>query len=237
MKRKFAAFDIDGTIARSALFFQVVDQLISDGHLPSEARSELDSKYEKYLKREHENAFREYSQLSVDVLFENMHEIKVVDYKKAVDAVIAKSSSYVYTYTRDLVKKLKGQGYFIIALSGSENYAVKEFTKQFGFDLSIGETYHERDGKLTGEAEVVFKNKDILLKKYIKEHDLVYADSFAVGDTLSDTKMLGLVENPIAFNPDKKLFEYAKERGWKIVVERKNVIYELEPENGNFILA
>ncbi len=39
--------------------------------------------------------------------------------------------------------------------------------------------------------------------------------------------MLEFVENPIAFNPEDTLFEKAKEQGWKIVIERKNVTYEL----------
>jgi phosphoserine phosphatase len=49
----------------------------------------------------------------------------------------------------------------------------------------------------------------------------------ARGDTESDIPMLELVEIPIAFNPNKKLFEHAKARGWRTVVERKDVIYEL----------
>jgi len=36
------------------------------------------------------------------------------------------------------------------------------------------------------------------------------------------------VENPIAFNPDKKLKLRAEREGWKIVVERKDVIYQIQ---------
>jgi phosphoserine phosphatase len=39
--------------------------------------------------------------------------------------------------------------------------------------------------------------------------------------------MLEAVENPIAFNPNQTLYNHAKKRGWEIVVERKDVIYEL----------
>ena len=34
--------------------------------------------------------------------------------------------------------------------------------------------------------------------------------------------------NPIAFNPDFKLATYAKKKKWKIVVERKNVVYKIK---------
>jgi len=35
-----------------------------------------------------------------------------------------------------------------------------------------------------------------------------------------------MVDKPIAFNPNSKLYRYAKRAGWKIVVERKDVIYK-----------
>ncbi|MEK9176835.1 MAG: hypothetical protein AAB923_00910, partial [Patescibacteria group bacterium] len=54
-----------------------------------------------------------------------------------------------------------------------------------------------------------------------------YRGSVAVGDTESEIPMLRLVERPIAFNPNRKLFAYAKRRGWEIVVERKDVVYEI----------
>ena len=108
-------------------------------------------------------------------------------------------------------------------------YAVQEFTKQFNFDIAVGENYHEKDGFLSGKVDNVFDRKDKFIKQFVEEHNLTYEDSYAVGDSLSDASMLKMVENPIAFNPEDNLFEEAKKQGWKIVVERKNVIYELKP--------
>jgi phosphoserine phosphatase len=49
--------------------------------------------------------------------------------------------------------------------------------------------------------------------------------------------MLKLVENPTAFNPEKKLFDHAAKQGWKIAIERKNVSYELERADGKYQLV
>jgi phosphoserine phosphatase len=49
--------------------------------------------------------------------------------------------------------------------------------------------------------------------------------------------MLGMVEHPVAFNPSQKLFREAERRGWKIVIERKNMIYELEKAGAGYRLA
>lgn len=227
MKRKFAAFDIDGTISRNALFMQIVDELIAREHLPADYRSQLDSKFEEYKKRKHKNAYNDYTQLSVDILLKNLKKISVEDYRKAVDSVITKNSDYVYVYTTELIKKLKKQGYFLIALSGSEMYSVQKFTEKLGFDLAIGEYYHEEDGFFTGKIDQVIHKKDIFIKKFILEHDLTLEDSYAIGDSSGDLGMLKVVDNPVAFNPEDKLFDEAKKQGWRIVVERKNVIYEL----------
>lgn len=236
MKRKFAAFDIDGTIARTSLFFQIVDELIAQGHLPEGSRQQLDERFEQYRRRKHPLAFTEYSQLSVDILFNNLHTLRVEDYRQAVDKVIKNTSEHIYTYTRDLAKRLKSEGYFLFALSGSEIYAVEQFTKPLGFDLAIGEEYLEDGEFLTGKAEEIFQKKDIFLKRYVEEHNLTFKDSYAVGDSKADAKMLELVDNPIAFNPELRLYDIAREKGWKIVVERKNVIFELERKNGKYIL-
>ena len=235
--RKFAAFDIDGTISRNALFFQIVDELLSKGQLPSRFRAELDQKYEQYKIRSHKDAFKNYSQLSVDILLNNLDKLPVEHYRSAVDAVIAKNSDYTYVHTRDLIKKLKDNGYFLIALSGSEMYSVQKFSEKFGFDLAVGEYYHEKDGYFTGKIDKVVHRKDIFLKKFIEEHGLTLSGSYAVGDSSGDISMLELVENPVAFNPEDTLFYKAKEEKWKIVVERKSVVYELGPKNGNYTLA
>jgi len=46
-----------------------------------------------------------------------------------------------------------------------------------------------------------------------------------------------MVEKPIAFNPDKELYEIAAKTSWKIVLERKNMIYELEKDSGRYELV
>lgn len=237
MKRKFAVFDIDGTISRSALFFQVVDELINRGSLPIDFRVKLDEKYDDYKKRSHKSAFKDYSQLSVDILLENLHKISVNDYREAVDKVIPINADYIYVYTRNLINSLKKSGYFMIALSGSEMYSVHKFTEKLGFDLAVGEKYIEKSGFFTGEIDKVVGRKDVFIKKFVDEHNLTLKDSWAVGDSSGDIGMLRQVDNPIAFNPEDTLFEEAKKNKWKIVVERKNVIFELEPKNGTFVLA
>lgn len=232
MKRKFAVFDIDGTISRDSLFLQIVEELIANGHIPSSTKKELENKLKAYKVRASKHAFKDYIKQSVDTLFSHITSLKISEYRAAADTVVNRSYSHVYVYTRDLALELKKQGYFLIALSGSEMYAVEQFmSKLFDFDIVIGEEYEVLDGYFTGKASQVFHKKELYLEKLISKHDLTLEGSIAVGDSAGDTSMLAYVENPIAFNPEDTLYETAKEKGWKIVVERKNVIYKLTPND------
>ena len=81
----------------------------------------------------------------------------------------------------------------------------------------------------TGEIEDadLIMNKAAILTRALRKEDITLEGSIGVGDTESDIPMLEMVETPIAFNPNQKLLTHAKRRGWKIVVERKDVIYEI----------
>ena len=74
------------------------------------------------------------------------------------------------------------------------------------------------------------------LKELATNHGAIWAGSIAVGDSESDIAMLASVESPIAFNPTKQLLAHAQAAGWKVVIERKNVIYELELIGGQYLL-
>jgi phosphoserine phosphatase len=65
------------------------------------------------------------------------------------------------------------------------------------------------------------------VKQYVFEHGLTLDDSYGIGDTESDGSFLQLVMHPIAFNPNQNLKQVAEKSGWRIVVEKKDVIYEI----------
>lgn len=238
MSKKFAVFDIDGTIFRSGLYREVVYELLATGKAPEElakafAQLEIDWKTRKHI-----NAFHDYELAMANTFDSILPTIKYSDFDEAAHAVFERFSDYVYTYTRGMVSDLKRKGYTLIAISGSQEELVKLFANKYGFDLWIGQHYERgSNGCFTGEIIKTHTGKDIILKKIITDNNLTLKNSIAVGDTKGDIGMLSIVENPIAFNPDHDLFTSAKDHSWKIVIERKNMIYELEPHGNSFILV
>jgi phosphoserine phosphatase len=67
-----------------------------------------------------------------------------------------------------------------------------------------------------------------VLEEFLHEAELNLDGSVGVGDTLSDVGFLELVQPPIVFNPNCSLFDVARQQDWPIVVERKDVIYNLQ---------
>jgi HAD superfamily phosphoserine phosphatase-like hydrolase len=141
-----------------------------------------------------------------------------------------------YGYTRRLIEDLKQKNYMLFAISGSQTEIIARLAEYYGFDDYVGETLERIDGRFSGKVTATVHSKGAILQSLVKKHGLTFKDSLGIGDGLSDQGLLELVETPIAFNPEQKLYAVARAHGWKIVIERKNMVYELEPHNGSYQL-
>ena len=235
--RKFAAFDIDGTIFRWQLYHQLVFDLARHGALPASFEEQIAPYLENWRRRSDSQAFASYELKLVTEFAKHLKGLSVAAVSESAARVMAKSSSYVYTYTRDLLRSLKADGYVLIALSGSFTQVVEPFAKQYNFDYWVGTDCESQGGLFTGEVTWNYDRKADNLALLIPAQGLGLAGSIAVGDTASDIPMLGLVETPIAFNPNRELFDHATSKGWAIVVERKNVVYRLAHHDGGYVLG
>lgn len=235
--KKFAAFDIDGTLFRSGLYREVVFEMIRQGTLSDKLLDLFAEKESLWQRRAHGNAFKEFEQAMAEAFDAELPRIRISDFETAATRVIEAKKDNVYAYTRDLARSLKDRGYLLIAISGSQAELVQPFAEYYGFDLWVGQTYERGEEFFTGEIVKTHNGKDVFLRRLIDQHGLALKDSVAVGDSSGDIEMLGMVEQPIAFNPEADFLEVAMRRGWKVVVERKNVIYELEPSHKGYVLT
>lgn len=229
MSKRFAVFDIDGTLFRWQLFHELVFELAKTKVLPRDTEEKIITAQNRWRNRESANSFHTYEMEVVDVVAKNLKGVPVQSFHAAAEQILARSGNQLYTYTRDLLKELKQQGYVLLAISGSFEEIVAPFAKQHGFDDWRASTCEQKDGHFTGVAKWMALYKTEAIKEMVAQHQLSYEGSIAVGDTKSDIPLLEAVEQPIAFNPSQELLNAARQKGWKIVVERKNVIYELVP--------
>lgn len=227
-KRPVAAFDVDGTIFRSSLFIELVERLIQKGFLPASMRETYGKAKEKWVNRE--GSYDAYVGAMVEASYVHFRGIREEDFTKTAEEVIGAQSKHVYRYTRDLVKRLKEEGYFLLAISRSPKAALDVFCPQLGFDKWYGMIYEaDEEGRLTGKVigEDLILDKAAVIRRAVENNDLTFEKSVGVGDSETDVPLLAMVETAICFNPSSGLYAEAKKRGWKVAVERKDVVYEI----------
>lgn len=226
--RPVAFFDIDGTVFRSSLLIELVEGLIEKNIFPQSAREEHKDEYEAWRNRE-----GTYEKYIAAVVGSFQNHIKGVFYGDLADIgrqVVAAQSGHVYRYTRDLIKELKEENYFLVAISQSPKTVLDDFCEQYGFDKVYGRMYElGPQDHFTGEVidEHLIANKANIVTRVFEKENVAKERSVGVGDTEGDISLLEAVARPICFNPNRALYDYAKRLDWKIVVERKDVIYEL----------
>jgi HAD superfamily hydrolase (TIGR01490 family) len=236
-KRKFAVFDIDGTLIRWQLYHAIADGLVSAGYADSKSFKDVRESRMQWKARSDSDAFKKYESKLIEAYEKALQTLSPDKLQKVIDVVFEEYKDQVYTYTRDLLKDLKSKGYILLAISGSQAEIVQKIAEYYGFDDFVGTIYEHEGGKFTGVKQIASINKAAVLQQLVDKHQLSSEGSVAVGDSGSDVSMMDMVDKPIAMNPERRLFEHAKENGWKVIIERKNMIYELENDNGKYHLA
>ena len=226
--QKVAIFDIDGTIIRSSLFVELTEELVLRGIFPQSAKAEYEAEYRKWVERE--GNYEDYIWAMVKSFKKNIKGVFYGDLAETAKDVVKEQQKRTYRYTRDLIADLKKKDYFLLAISHSPKTILDYFCPRMGFDKAYGIFYDiGPEDNFTGSVvdEHLILNKANILKRAVEKEGLTLKRSIGVGDTESDISFLELVENPICFNPNAKLYKHAKREKWKVVVERKDVIYEL----------
>jgi len=236
-EQKFAVFDIDGTLIRWQLYHAVVDRLARKQLLGTAAREQLHEARMVWKRREHPDAFRQYEKALIGIYESALPKLTPEEFDAQVEDVAAEYKEQIYMYTRDLAEDLKAKDYKLLAISGSHEELVGHIARQYGFDIWVGTRYERRGNRFTGKKFIASHDKRTILENLVKKEGLSYSESVGVGDSGSDAAFLEMVEQPIAFNPDQNLFQIARENGWKVVIERKNMMYTLEANDGTYVLA
>ena len=227
-----AFFDIDGTLYRDSLMiehfkkllkYEVVDPVLWHSH--------VEKTYKKWQKRR--GNYEDYMEELADVYIESIKDLNKQDTAFITKQVIDLKWESVYLYTRSRINYHKEQGHHIFFISGSPDYLVEGMAKKYGATDCIGTKYlTDENGNFTGEVIRMWdaESKLIAISDLTKKYDVDLKSSYAYGDTNGDFTMLSSVGHGFAINPTKELLlRLRKEDHIKIIIERKDVIYELEP--------
>lgn len=110
-------------------------------------------------------------------------------------------------------------GHTVVLLSGTLDFLGVPIQAHLDADHLIAAHPEVRAGRLTGRLRSPHpygRRKSDLLSQLAAEQDLDLAASYAYGDHHTDAFVLDIVGHPVAVNPDRKLAQVAKDRGWPI---------------------
>jgi phosphoserine phosphatase len=104
--KKFAVFDIDGTLIRWQLYHAVADSLVKLGFIDPVKYQAIKDARMIWKRRESSESFKKYELELVRLYSDILSELTTEQFETAADAVFEEYKDQVYTYTRDLVVRL-----------------------------------------------------------------------------------------------------------------------------------
>lgn len=236
MKKKIAAFfDIDGTIFRDSLMVVHFQKMIEFKIIDiSKWRNQLEISQNVWRNRRSD--YDEYLEDMTNAYVESLKGASYADIMFTARHVIQNHADEVYRFTRNRIKEHQENGHLVIFISGSPDFLVRHMAKVWKASEYRGSKYKFTNGVFTGEITPMWDSisKQNAINELVEKYNINLENSFAYGDTNGDFTMLKSVGQPYAINPARELFERIKEDDElktkaNIIIERKDVIYRLNP--------
>ncbi len=214
MARRFAFYDLDGTLVSSNVVTQYAWYV---RRLGSWARfSKLLLSAPVLL------GFELYSRRAFNVFFYRFYRGMRRDWLEAQAQGLFEEvfRPNLYPRSRELVAADREDGFETVLVTGSLDFALGPLAEFFGFDHVISNRLVFENGAATGELEpplIAETEKVAAMRRLCAERGGEMADSKAYSDSLSDLPMLEAVGLPAAVNPGRRLRRIARERGWPVL--------------------
>lgn len=237
-----AFFDIDGTIYREGLITEVFKKMVTHEIIGQEHwNDDVKDAYNAWDRRVGE--YDDYLQRMIEIFKKVTVGISSEHIDFIAKKVIEQKGERVYQFTRREIEMHKAVGHKIIAISGSPDALVKYMAEKYQFDDWRGTIYHtDEKGIYTGEItpmwDSVSKQKAMLELR--DKYSLELSECYSYGDTNGDLTMFKNTGHPNAINPTKELLENIRSDAKlmeriRVVVERKNVIYNIDIHHLNLL--
>ncbi len=119
-----------------------------------------------------------------------------------------------------LLKKHREAGDFLLIITATNSFITNPIAKRLGVDAILATDPEEIDGQYTGKAAGVpcfREGKVTRLQQWLADTGHSLEGSYFYSDSCNDLPLLEVVDHPIAVNPDDRLLETAKTRGWPVL--------------------
>ena len=141
--------------------------------------------------------------------------------RKAARSIAEELVSAVEPFAREMIEDHKANGRKVVLATTTPVDLIRPFAELLGMDDVLATHYRVADdgtydGTIDGEF-VWNRGKAREVVAYAKANQIDLDRSYAYSDSFFDIPLLLAVGNPVAVNPDPRMFAYAKVRGWQTV--------------------
>jgi putative phosphoserine phosphatase/1-acylglycerol-3-phosphate O-acyltransferase len=120
---------------------------------------------------------------------------------------------------RQRITEHQALGHRVAILSAATQYVVEPVARALGVEDVLCTRLEVKNGLFTGrviEPACYGAGKVHYARQYAREHGADLSDAYFYSDSDVDLPLLELVGHPVAVNPDRRLAEVARQRGWPI---------------------
>lgn len=121
---------------------------------------------------------------------------------------------------RMLLNQHRAKDDTLLIITATNRFVTAPIAKALGVDHLLAIELEEKDGRYTGEVSGVpsyREGKITRLNAWLKNQDCSMEGAYFYSDSHNDLPLLETVAQPIAVDPDEKLADIAKRRGWQII--------------------
>jgi HAD superfamily hydrolase (TIGR01490 family) len=121
---------------------------------------------------------------------------------------------------RMLLNQHRAKDDTLLIITATNRFVTAPIAKTLGVDHLLAIELEEKDGRYTGKVSGVpsyREGKITRLNAWLKNQDCSMEGAYFYSDSHNDLPLLETVAQPIAVDPDEKLADIAKRRGWKII--------------------
>ena len=126
-----------------------------------------------------------------------------------------------YAQALDCVNHHLEQGHQVVLVSGSIRQIVERVARHVGATAILCVDLEEKDGRFTGRLAgdpLTGEFKATSMRRFARDNRIDLEASFAYADSMDDVPMLEQVRTAVVINPDRRLLEVARHRGWQTQV-------------------
>ncbi len=183
------------------------------------------------FERENERFYRAYQEGVLDIFeflrfaFHPLRDNRLEDLKRwRRDFLREKIEPIILPMACELVERHRAAGDTLLIITSTNEFVTAPIAERLGIPNLIATIPEQSNGRYTGETAgtpAFQAGKVERLLDWLGETSIELAGSTFYSDSHNDIPLLERVDYPVATDPDDRLRDYARDRGWPIISLRE----------------